>query len=1068
MKNLLYLLFFVLFSSVNCTAQQNHVINGNFEDYSQCPTGWSQISRCTGWSDFSPSSDYYNCSHSAPNRTAHSGVGYVGGSPMYGQVSQGLSERIRGGLIPLVPGVVYEVSLSVRLAQNSKFASNNIGVFFYDAGAPTGIPTPQATFTQYGPIADTGSWKRIVTTFTADSAYSKIVIGGFYNSNTFLIDTLPFGSTNYVYYIYDSVVVRVADSFLVSITDSLLCAGDTLQLPYVALKNYASNNVFTAQLSNASGSFSAPVNIGTVNSDTSGNITVIIPGNTVTGTGYKIRLVASNFADTTKATFLNLKIGGGIVKPLATNNGPACANDTLKLSASTTTTGVNYKWTGPGGYNSTLQNPAINLPVPANTGNYIVTASLYGCEAKDTTAVVVFGSNGPSGTLATTNAPICIGDTLKLFGTAAGTGVSFSWTGPNSYNSNQQNPIIPISTGASSGDYILYASNGNCISRDTVTVVIKSYPDNFTAVSDTPCVGEVLHFTANSTSGGVTYLWSGPNMFSSGNATPSIAAASSLLNGDYYVTATLNGCSLKDTVTVNVKPLPAKPVANNDITLCSGNAINLSATSATNGVSYSWSGPASYTSSAQNPVLGNSTTAMSGNYIVKVTFDGCTSTDTTLVTVNQTPAAVTLSSNSPQCAGSTLTLNSTASTTGATYQWVGPQSFSAATQNASVTSTATSSSGSYVMTVTLNGCTYKDTLEATVYPIPAAPTATANQPICVGETLQLGANTVTGATYNWSGPNGFSAAAANTVRSNITTNDAGVYQATVTVNGCTSAPGNATVVINPVPFVAIFSTPADTICNGENVTFIALPNNTGGTPQYRWLVNGQQAGTGTVYATNQLTQGDVVRCDMTEFTKCSAAYKDESNDIALEVLPWLAPSVSITASPNRTLKPDEYVTFTAVPVNGGANPKYQWKRNGSNIVGATGAIWSANTLNDNDKITVELISDYRCPQPATSGSNEITVRVATGIGDVSIAENLALYPNPNNGQFLLKGKLSVTGTVTVSIVNYIGQLIYSADVIINNGELNHEVSMPFTPAGVYLLRLNSSEGSSQPVRFTKY
>ena len=89
-------------------------------------------------------------------------------------------------------------------------------------------------------------------------------------------------------------------------------------------------------------------------------------------------------------------------------------------------------------------------------------------------------------------------------------------------------------------------------------------------------------------------------------------------------------------------------------------------------------------------------------------------------------------------------------------------------------------------------------------------------------------------------------------------------------------------------------------------------------------------------------------------------------------------------------------------------------------------------------------------------------------GGINIAENLALYPNPNNGQFLLMGELSVTGAVTISVVNYLGQQMYSADATVNSGELNHEVSMPSAPVGVYLLKLNSAEGTTQSIRFTKY
>ncbi|MBL7746171.1 MAG: hypothetical protein JNM19_01980, partial [Chitinophagaceae bacterium] len=56
-------------------------------------------------------------------------------------------------------------------------------------------------------------------------------------------------------------------------------------------------NVFTAQLSNDIGSFSSPVSIGTLalsGNGPSGTINIIIPAGTVSGTGYRIRVVASD------------------------------------------------------------------------------------------------------------------------------------------------------------------------------------------------------------------------------------------------------------------------------------------------------------------------------------------------------------------------------------------------------------------------------------------------------------------------------------------------------------------------------------------------------------------------------------------------------------------------------------------------------------------------------------------------------------------------------------------------------------------------------------------------------
>ncbi|WP_191860786.1 HYR domain-containing protein, partial [Hanstruepera ponticola] len=70
------------------------------------------------------------------------------------------------------------------------------------------------------------------------------------------------------------------------------CPGSTIYVPYMAIDIFP-GNIFTAQLSDAFGSFSNPVNIGTLESSASGLIEAVIPLGTVTGTAYRVRIVSS-------------------------------------------------------------------------------------------------------------------------------------------------------------------------------------------------------------------------------------------------------------------------------------------------------------------------------------------------------------------------------------------------------------------------------------------------------------------------------------------------------------------------------------------------------------------------------------------------------------------------------------------------------------------------------------------------------------------------------------------------------------------------------------------------------
>jgi hypothetical protein len=67
--------------------------------------------------------------------------------------------------------------------------------------------------------------------------------------------------------------------------------GMAVSVPYTITGTFLPGNTFTAQLSDASGSFASPVNIGTLGSTAAGTIAGTIPAGTPAGTGYRIRVV---------------------------------------------------------------------------------------------------------------------------------------------------------------------------------------------------------------------------------------------------------------------------------------------------------------------------------------------------------------------------------------------------------------------------------------------------------------------------------------------------------------------------------------------------------------------------------------------------------------------------------------------------------------------------------------------------------------------------------------------------------------------------------------------------------
>jgi hypothetical protein len=99
-----------------------------------------------------------------------------------------------------------------------------------------------------------------------------------------------------------------------------------------------------------------------------------------------------------------------------------------------------------------------------------------------------------------------------------------------------------------------------------------------------------------------------------------------------------------------------------------------------------------------------------------------------------------------------------------------------------------------------------------------------------------------------------------------------------------------------------------------------------------------------------------------------------SNSAVLTVIPNVITSVSISENPVGAICAGTNVTFTAVPVNGGTLPFYQWQINGVNA-GSNSPIFSSTTLNNGDQVTCLLTSNAVCVLGSPAASNAITMTV---------------------------------------------------------------------------------------------
>ncbi|MDQ3280671.1 MAG: carboxypeptidase regulatory-like domain-containing protein, partial [Acidobacteriota bacterium] len=476
------------------------------------------------------------------------------------------------------------------------------------------------------------------------------------------------------------------------------------------------------------------------------------------------------------------------------------ANTTVRFHAAASSSAAGpFNFVGPDGTASTFFTTSGAALTQFNGFRYLkykaylsTTANTATPVLSDVTACSSVGEpcTPPATPAASNGGPYCAGSTVSL-STPDVTGATYAWTGPNGFTSTLRNPTIPNATTAASGTYSVTITVSNCTSAAGSTIVaVNAIPSTPVASNGGPyCENGTIALSTPAVTG-ATYAWTGPNGFTSASRTPTLAAT--LANaGSYSVTVTVNSCtSSAGSTTVVVNATPATPVASNGGPYCENGTIALS-TPAVSGATYSWTGPNGFTSTSRTPTR-TATLANAGSYSVTVTVNNCTSAaGSTTVVVNAAPATPVASNDGPYCENGTISL-STPDVTGATYAWTGPNGFTSSSRTPTLAATL-ANAGTYSVTVTVNSCTSNaGSTNVVVNAIPATPVASNGGPYCENGTIALSTPLVTGATYAWTGPNGFTSSDQNP---SIPNGAAGTYSVTVTVNGCTSPAGNTTVVV---------------------------------------------------------------------------------------------------------------------------------------------------------------------------------------------------------------------------------------------------------------------------------
>ena len=399
---------------------------------------------------------------------------------------------------------------------------------------------------------------------------------------------------------------------------------------------------------------------------------------------------------------------------------------------------------------------------------------------------------------------------------------SYTWGDGNTYTASNNTATQTFENAAGCDSVVTldltinYSNTGTdvitaCDSYEWVNGITYTSSNNtatYTATNTAGCDSVVtLDLTIKYSSAGIdthiacdSYIWVDGITYTSSN------------NTAQWVYANAIGCDSIVTLNLTVNPNPNLQASNNQ-NICEGTAIALNATGAE---TYTWSNGVQNTqvfipdTSATYYVTG------SNNY-------GCSSIDSTLVTVNSNPI---LNTSGPQevCSGATVTLSASGASS---YDWSGAiinnQPFTVYTSNV------------YQVTgFDQNSCSSTAQVTITVNETPISNAGNDNIITCTSNQngVSIGAPPNSSVNYNWSPPTGLSSSNSSLTDANPSSTTIYTLTSTNNSNGCTSSDYVTVFVDNQPPISSAGNDNTITCTSNQNGVSIGAPPNS--SVNYNW------------------------------------------------------------------------------------------------------------------------------------------------------------------------------------------------------------------------------------------
>lgn len=319
------------------------------------------------------------------------------------------------------------------------------------------------------------------------------------------------------------------------------------------------------------------------------------------------------------------------IKPVINSDSIFCNGDSISFSTNLVQNAT-YNWQGPGISSSTsIPNFIIPNGTPSNSGLYILNISGNGCvSSSDSISIEIIKPTSP---ILSLNDSVCENSTLII--PLASNGSSFSWSGPNSFQTISDSLVLVSTTLSQSGVYTVISTEAGCIGdSSSINIKIIKTPNTPIISGNTSyCIGDTIKLMAHNQA---NYIldWIGPQNFTSNDSIINIITTNTLVSGTYSITSINSICSTSSSLSVQVFSYPTLH-STPDTVACDNQSLVLNSLS--NYQNYIWN---------TGDTTANISVNQNGSYWVTTYNGNCSVTDT--IHVSLVPCAqIVLNAFSP-------------------------------------------------------------------------------------------------------------------------------------------------------------------------------------------------------------------------------------------------------------------------------------------------------------------------------------------------------------------------------------------------------------------------------------